>query len=202
MTTDGFRLSRKALPIESIGDMPSGKAIIPKLALTEIPRIAQEEETLAIQFLQSEAQVVFASGSTILSSRILEGEFPPFERIIPKETPTKVMVGRQELHSAIKLASVIARDAGYLGKLTIGEGELVVSAQNPKSGTQETKVDAQILGEKLEILFNLRFIDEFLGSVTGNDIELGLKDTSSACVFRDPRLTNYLHLIMPVRLQG
>lgn len=196
--TDGFRLSQKRIDIKKAGNL--AKAIIPKTALAALSRIASDEEEISVQIKESENQVLFQSGESVLSSRIIQGEFPPFEKIIPKETRVKVSLDRVEFLRAVKLASVFARDGGFIGTFKITKDGLTIFAESSRSGSQEMQVEARVEGEPLEILYNLHFVEEFLGVASGESIEMNLTDPSAPGVFKDLKDSNFLHLIMPVKL--
>jgi len=201
VATDGFRLSQKKI---KIGSSPkAGRVIIPRSAILELTRFSAEEEEITMNFNQQENQVLFGIDNAILSSRILEGEFPDFEKIIPKETGTQILLDKEEFLRAIKLASVFAREAANIVKIEVGKTSLDVSAESQTSGSQTARVDAKVEGgEKLEIAFNYRFLEEFLHAVKGEEIKIELSGPSSPGKFVDTSDPDFLHLIMPVRVQG
>jgi len=178
------------------------RVILSKSTLTELTRIVGEGE-VDFQIRTGENLVVFASGRTVLSSRVIEGSFPDFERIIPKDHKVEVNVDREEFVQAVKLASVFARESANIIKLKISKNAVVVSAESQKTGVQKTTLDAKVdgQGEKLEIAYNYRFLEDFLAGVEGEEVVMNFTNTASPGVFLDPADPGYLHLIMPVRLQ-
>ena len=204
VATDGFRLSQKRITLEvNKAQKPSEGIIIPKLVLSELSRLEGEGEIL-FSIAEKEKQVVFGSEGIVLSSRLLEGEYPDFAKIIPKESTLKIFLDKEELSRAVKLASIFARDAANIVKIkTLKEG-VKVSGESGQSGSQETKVDAKIEGksEDFEIAFNYRFLEDFLHSVKGEEVVLGFTTPDKAGVFTDSSDKDYLHLIMPVKIQG
>ena len=204
VATDGFRLSKKQMRLDAkISISIQERLILPKNSLSELLRLSSEEENLKFTFSEKESQIIFGVGESVLSSRIIEGEFPDYERIIPKETVSKLTLDREELHRAVKLASVFARDAANVVKLTVGKDFLEISAENSQSGSQEMKIDAKVEGDgkNLKIAFNYRFLEDFLNSVGGEEVQIELGGSNSPGVFTDPKDSDYLHLIMPVRIQ-
>ncbi|KKT64543.1 MAG: polymerase III subunit beta protein [Candidatus Woesebacteria bacterium GW2011_GWA2_44_33] len=152
---------------------------------------------------KKENQVLFGTHGVVLSSRVLEGEFPDYEKIIPKAGGTKILTDKEEFLRAVKLSSVFAREAANIVKINLGKDFLDVSAESSTSGSQKTRVDARVEGEtKLEIAFNYRFLEEFLHAVKAEEINMELSGPSSPGVFKDPTDPAFLHLIMPVRVQG
>ena len=205
VATDGFRLSQKKLQLK--GDKEEKRVILPKNALSELSRLSGAEDSIAFSFKKNENQVLLGVGNSTLATRVIEGEFPDFERIIPKETKIKVFVDKEELLRAVKLASVFARDAGNVVKVFIREDSIELSAESQTSGSQKTKVEAKVetdilkKGTDFVIAFNYRFLEEFLNTVGGEEVQLELSDPNAPALFLDPKDTNFLHIIMPVRLQ-
>lgn len=198
VATDGFRLSQKKILVKT---KEAQRLILPKSILLELGRIEAEE--LYLSFSPKENQVVFSSDETVYSSRLLEGEFPDYERIIPASTLTKVLVDKEELLRAVKLASVFAKESANIVKLVISKDSLDVTSESSASGSQTTRIDARVEGEqKMEIAFNYRFLEEFLHSLKGEEVKMELSGPSSPGVFTDPKDPSFLHLIMPVRIQG
>ena len=137
VATDGFRLSRKRIKVAKILDIQ--KMIIPKSVLFEMTRLVFDEEDVKLSFSKDDNQVIFAMGSMILSSRVIEGNFPDFEKVIPKEHGLEVTLDKEELSQAIKLASVFARDSANMIKFKVKKNILTVSSESQYSGKQEKK---------------------------------------------------------------
>ena len=200
VATDGFRLSQKRLPLKGVAK--ERKMILPKNTLIELSRLVTDADE-AISFREEENQAIFIFEGTVLSSRILEGEFPDFEKIIPKETKIKVSLDKEDLLRAVKLASVFAKDSANIVRFSLKKDSLLVSAESQLSGKQEGEIEAKTegLSGEFEIAFNYRFLEEFLHAVKGEDVIIGLSSENSPGVFRDPGDPGFLHLIMPVRVQ-
>ena len=203
VSTDGFRLSKKGIQANA-GNLGSEKLIIPKNALSELLRLLSGEDNVGFSFKTQENLVVFGVGNTILSSRVIEGEFPDFEKIIPKDFKIRVNLDKEEFERAVKLASVFAKDSANVVKINVKADSLELSAESSQSGRQASVVDAKIEGLEKEftIAFNYRFLEEYLKSVKGESVKFELSDANSPGVFLDPKDKDYLHLIMPVKLQS
>lgn len=201
VATDGFRLSQKK--IKTNISPKEEKIILPRGALLEVARIAQDAEEVVLVFDKKENQALFGIDETILSSRVLEGEFPDFEKIIPKTTTTKISLDKEELAKAVRLGAVFARESANIITFKTGKGFLDLRAESQTSGNQTTRVDAKIEGDdKLEIAFNFRFLEEFLHATKGEEVKIELSGPSSPGIFADSQDPSFLHLIMPVRVQG
>jgi DNA polymerase-3 subunit beta len=206
VSTDGFRLSRKTFSIKTGEE--KRRVTVPKGVLSEISRAASEDRDVLFSLHEEEKLVFFEADDTLLTSRVLEGEYPDFEKIIPKNSTTKILLDKEEMLRAVKLASIFARESANIVKIKLLEDAVVFLAESGSAGSQETKIDAKIeiysggLAEPFEIAFNYRFLEEFLHSVSGEEIKMEFSGVSSPGVFTDPKDSSYLHLIMPVKIQG
>lgn len=202
VATDGFRLSEVKLKSEI--DIPDFKIIIPKAVLNELVKL-NEEDIVEISFDKENNQVIFLIGDTILSSRIIEGDFPDYEKIIPTSSVCVFDINKYEFEKAIKLASIFARDSGNIIKLQIKEKNMIVRAESAASGNQETEVQIERddkSDKEIEIMFNFRFIEEFLKVALDEDVQIHVSDNNKASKFIDPKSSNFLHIIMPIKTNG
>ena len=205
VATDGFRLSRKVIPVSGVTDEFS--IIIPKNTLSEMVRLIGESDGVDFIYKKSESQVLFGLTDGVLASRVIEGVFPDYEKIIPKSSSLQLSLDRNDLVRAVKLAGVFARESANVVKLNVGKEGLEVTAESQRSGNQKTVIDTKIEGEvsgkeAFTIAFNYKFLEDFLNSVKSDDLMIGLNDPNSPGVFIDIKEKDYLHIIMPVRLQS
>lgn len=198
VTTDGFRLSYKQNKIEYEGE--TRKFVLPRSILVEISHLLTEAGKLSLVYNEKENQVLFALESGIFSSRVLQGEYPDFAKIIPQSSRIKVNVDRVDFLKAVKLASVFARDAANVVKLAVKKDSLLLLAESQKSGSQKNKIAAKVEGGELDIAFNYHYLEEFLLSVKGESVEIELNEAGAPGKFTDPADKNYFHLVMPVKI--
>ncbi len=205
VSTDGFRLSQKKLKVSGVGE--STKMIMSKNALNEIVRLYGEEDEIDFFLNKAEGQVILGTPNCVLSSRLIEGEFPDFEKILPKRSLLKATLDRDEFLRSVKLASVFARDSANVVKLKIGKDNIEIVAESATIGSQNVLLDARVLDEEnlltkeFVVAFNYRFLEDFLNSVEGESVEIGFSDPNAPAVFKDSQDKDYLHIIMPVKLQ-
>lgn len=202
VATDGFRLSKRTTVLNGYKGATKS-VVIPKAVLSEINRGVFDSDDIFVNLEDSEKQIVFGLPDTVLTSRLLEGEFPDFEKIIPKESNIKITLDKEEFLRAVKLGSIFAREASNVIKINILKDSLKVTAESGQAGKQETKVDAKIERSgsgDFEIAFNYRYLEDFLKSVTGEEVEMEFINQTSAGIFRDTSDLNYLHLIMQVKV--
>ncbi|PJE67446.1 DNA polymerase III subunit beta [Candidatus Shapirobacteria bacterium CG10_big_fil_rev_8_21_14_0_10_40_9] len=205
VATDGYRLSVKNLAMRK--QKEEKDLLIPAKTLIEVCRIAQEaqdeEKEIKMALNSEKNQVLFSFSQKIeLSSRLLEGEFPDFEKIIPPSFSTKAEFDKEEFLRAVKIASIFAREQANIVKIKIEGGKMIISAESPQVGANQGEIEAKTEGEKLEIAFNFRFLLDFLNSPIGEEIIFEANGPLSPGVFKVKGDDSFLHLIMPVRIQA
>lgn len=196
VSSDGFRLSKKDVLLK---EKVETRIILPKTILLELLRICSDEEKINIKVEEADKQIMFGVGDNVLSSRLVEGEYPTFEKIIPTSSSIKASVSKDEFQGAVKTAAVFARDGANIVKLALSEEGIVVSAESARSGSQEAKVAAKIEGPNLDILYNYRYVEDFLNIVKGEGVVMKFNNSDASGIFLDASDENYLHLIMPVK---
>lgn len=196
VATDGFRLSLYVLKTR----LPISSAIIPASFLGEVLRLSEKEE---IEFCFNEKEKIFTFylEENEFSTRIVEGEYPPYEKVIPKESLTKVIVDRDDFLRNVKLASIFARDFSNIVLLDINKGIIKIT---PKTSNKEEDVntqEAEIQGEPIKIAFNSKFLIDFLTKTNSKKIIIEFLRSDSPTVFKIDKDKGFLHIIMPVRIQ-
>jgi DNA polymerase-3 subunit beta len=198
VATDSYRLSVK----ETALDQPlegSFEANVPARALQELARIAQagDADTLRIGVRQN--QVVFEVGRVVLSSRLIDGQFPNYRQLLPETYEHELTVAGAELTDVVRRISLLAQKNAPL-RLAFAPGELTVSAQTPDVGEARESLPVRFEGEPLEIGFNPEFLRDGLESVESGDISLGLISPLRPGLIRSADGSGFLYLIMPIRL--
>lgn len=200
--TDGYRLSVKV--VNEFGpDAVKKTLIVPARALLELARSLEFDpsDELILAPTDEEKQLIFSLPSLEIVSRLLEGEFPDFDKIIPKSSATKIELDTGELRQAVKAAAVFARDSANIVKFKINSKGLNISANAPQVGENEVGVEAKKTGEDAEIAFNSRYLLEMLGIVKSKTLSLECSGPLSPGLFKLPGDESWLHIIMPVRVQ-
>lgn len=199
VATDGYRLSlyRMALSITKLS-----QAIVPAKALSEIVKLSGEEKSeneIKIG-LAGEHQVGFVVGETTLLTRLLEGEYPNFERIIPKAFTTRALIEKESLLRAVRSAAIFARDNANIVRLNLDKQRIIVSANAAQVGKNSIELQAKIDGEGGEIAFNSRFLLDFLTNYQEEEFLFEMTGSLNSGVFKPVKDDSYLHIIMPVRV--
>ncbi len=167
---------------------------------------SQEKELeVSLSVLSDSNQVIFDLGEVKIYSRLIAGNFPDYEKIIPPNSIIKVTIISEELLKSIKLSAVFARDAANIVKLKIKNQKLKISANAAQVGENESEMDVRTEKggeEEFAIAFNYRYILDLLSSVDNPEITAEFTGPLASGVFRLPKDENFLHLIMPVRVQS
>jgi DNA polymerase-3 subunit beta len=202
VATDGYRLSLKTLELENpIKEEVS--LLLPAKTLMEVGRIIADEKPSAVKmgFTEQQNQVVFVFSDLELFSRVIEGEFPDYEKIIPQNFTGKLVLDREGFSRAIKVVSIFARDSANIIRLKINKDTLEMSANSPQVGENKSSLSIKLEGEEGEIAFNYRFLQGFLGAITADEVCLEMSGSLNPGAFRAVSDESFLHIVMPVRLQ-
>lgn len=204
---DGFRLATRSVQLPE----PHGQSlefIVPARALGELGRIAGEADgNVGITITPGGGQVLFHTETTELVSRLIEGKFPDFERIIPSQYATRSVLDTAELAKAVKLASYFASASQNVVKLTIesggdlGPGRLVISANAAEVGDNTGELDGMIHGEGGQIALNVKYLAEALSAMKTAQVALETQTPSSPGVFKPVGSEGYIHVIMPMSIR-
>jgi DNA polymerase-3 subunit beta len=151
---------------------------------------------------QEHNQVLFEQGDTILLGRLIEAEFPNFAKIIPSDFSVSVSFDREELLKAVKICSVFARDSANIIKLSLAKDYITVSSGSSSVGENTVDVESVLSGEENEIAFNARYLLDFLGNIEEKELIFDMIGPLNPGVFKVKNDESFLHLIMPIRVQG
>lgn len=205
VATDGFRLSLKNIKLVNPLELPEGSNdltfLIPSRSLQEVAKLAKNTKTLKMGLSKDSHQLIFVIEDLEIISRLIEGDFPDYQRIIPESYTTKIFIDKNEFAQAVKIASVFARESANVVKLAVKKSSLEVSANATQIGQNKATVEARIEGEPLEIAFNYKFISDFLAICQGDEVVIELNEALTPGFFHDQKDPHFTHIIMPVRIQ-
>jgi DNA polymerase-3 subunit beta len=198
VATDSYRLSVKETELESPLTSPF-EVNVPARALQELGRVAAgaEQQQLSISVLQN--QVVFKLDGVILSSRLIDGQFPNYRQLLPESFEHELRIATAELTDVVRRISLLAQKNAPL-RLAFSAGELTVSAQTPDVGEASESLPVAFQGEPLEIGFNPDFLRDGLEAVEGEDVLLKLISPLRPGLIESADGSGFQYLIMPIRL--
>ncbi|OGK17739.1 DNA polymerase III subunit beta [Candidatus Roizmanbacteria bacterium RIFCSPHIGHO2_01_FULL_39_24] len=193
--TDGFRLSLITDEIKK----EMGTATISAPVLEEVLRL-NGEKPLSFSLSQEEKMVKFVVGEVVIFTRLLEGEFPPFDRVIPQEYKTRVIVSREEFLRNIKLVSVFSRDISNTVVFELKKEGMTIRPRGEEEGSSVVFQPLQKFeGEEGKIAFNYRFVLDFLNNAQSEFIAMEITSPTAPGVFKVGGDESFLHIIMPIR---
>lgn len=205
VATDGYRLSLKRNALQSAKKESADEMVsmlVPARLIRELIQMEKgTEEDVMVYAAKEKNQVIFSQNYTILVGRLIEAEFPNYEKIIPTDFSTKTVFDKNDLQKAIKAAYVFARQTAGIIKLSIGKTKIIVSANAPSVGKNQIEVETKTTGEENEIAFNARYLLDFLANSTSETVSFEMNGPLNPGVFRETDDSTFMHLIMPIRVQ-
>lgn len=196
VATDGFRLAVDTIPTVE-GEGLGRTVLVPGRAASEVAKIFKES-SLRVGYLEETRQVLFTDGETTLSSQVIEGNFPDYQKILPKEFTTELTIQRVELLSAVKKVAVFARENSSMMKWKIEAGQLVVTASSSALGECDVVVDAKIEGDDLEVVFNTKYVMDYLALAGEDEVWIGLGGKLAPGMLRSPKSKDRFYVVMPI----
>ncbi|MEA1937818.1 MAG: DNA polymerase III subunit beta, partial [Pseudomonadota bacterium] len=199
--TDGHRLARTEIDLpQGAETMPDVGIILPRKTVSELRKLIDEaEEVVGIQL--SDAKICFRFGQIVLTSKLIDGTFPDYDRVIPKGNNKALDVDAREFEKAIDLVSTITIEKTRAVKLNISAASMVVSASSADSDMANEEIDARFTdAEPLEIGFNSRYLLDITHQIEGDTCQMMLADANSPALVKDIADDKAIYVIMPMRV--
>lgn len=198
VATDGFRLS--LLKTKNQVDFPS--MLIPRDFLEEVLKHADEKGEINLTFSTKEKMVLFEIGQMSFYSRLIEGEFPPFEKVLPAESKTRAILDKEEFLQNVKLASVFARDFSNIIICEFKKDGLYIKPKIEGGEENNSYQEIELEGEEQKIAFNFKFVLDLLNHTSAKKVTVEILRPDAPAVFKLGDNKEFLHIIMPVRIQS
>ncbi len=207
VSTDSFRLAEKTIPVSAVSDGFSAQSfILPRNAAREMVNIFSQQEGsvklyLSPNQIMAEKRLPDANQPEVrLVTRLIEGEYPNYKEVIPKETKTKITVKRDEFANQIKRASLFSGKSNEVAmEIEPKKGEITFFSQNVDLGEVKSKAEADIKGEEAEIRFNYRFLSEGINQINSQEVILELNGPDGPGLMRPAGDSSFLYVIMPIK---
>lgn len=204
VATDGHRLAlvstKREVPAAE-KDAEPVRIILPKKTLLELARLLGEGDA-DVQYERGENHLFFDVGGRVLISRMIEGQFPAYERVIPKANDKHVEVERERITSAIRRVALLSNERSRAVKMQLEEGRAQITSQSPEFGEAREEIPVEYKGPALQICFNAQYVLDFLAVVETDSIALELKDEVSQAVLHPLGTSeyDYTYVVMPMRI--
>lgn len=198
VATDGHRLAQADL------DVPSGAAgmpgiIVPRKTVIEVQRLIEDNEA-EVQIQLSNAKIRFSIGDVVLTSKLIDGTFPDYARVIPSGNDKELVVDKKDFEAAVDRVSTVSSERGRAVKLSLSAGKLVLSVTNPDSGSATEEIEVEYDGDPIDIGFNSRYLLDIAGQLDGEAAVLKLADPGSPTLIQDKDAKGALYVLMPMRV--
>lgn len=197
VATDGHRLARVEIALPAgAEDMPA--VILPRKTIGELRKMADENTQLTLTVTQNKIQA--QGGDTVLTSKVIDGTFPDYERVIPKENTMEMDVSRQSLMQAVERVSILSHEKSRSIRFSLKPHNLLISANNPdqENALEELKVDYD--AQDVDIGFNAKYVSDIGTQIEGEDMQFFFKDSASPVLVKDPQDALAIFVVMPMRI--
>lgn len=202
VATDGHRLAYNAATDITLTDQTTAERIeliVPRKAIIELQKLLQEsDEPVEIEF--STNQVKFHLGNIEILSKLIEGKFPDYQRVIPKSHTKHITLQREVLQGALNRAAILTSDKFKGVRLTLADNALKISSTNAEQEEALEELEVNYAQEPLDIGFNVQYLLDVLSNQKGQEITLSLQDTNSSALISAPEEAEFKYVVMPMRI--
>jgi DNA polymerase-3 subunit beta len=198
VATDGHRLARAEV------DAPAGSEgmpgiIIPRKTVSELQKLVDDPD-VAVTTELSDTKIRFTIGSVVLTSKLIDGTFPDYQRVIPTGNDKKLIIDRQSFAQAVDRVSTISSERGRAVKLSIASGQVTLTVNNPDSGSATEEVAADYDADPIEIGFNAKYLLDVAAQLSGSEARFMLADAGAPTLIHDMTDDHALYVLMPMRV--
>jgi DNA polymerase-3 subunit beta len=198
VATDGHRLAQVELPLpEGAGGMPG--IIVPRKTVGEVQRLIEDPEGDVLIEL-SNGKIRFTIGEVVLTSKLIDGTFPDYGRVIPTGNDKELAVDKKDFEAAVDRVSTVSSERGRAVKLSLAAGRVVLSVTKPDSGRATEELEAEYEAEPLDIGFNSRYLLDIAAQIDGEVAVLKLAEPGSPTLIEDKDAKGSLYVLMPMRV--
>ena len=196
VATDGHRLALSQTEIDA--SVTEQQVIVPRKGVLELQRLLSDEGDLEIELGSNHVRIQLEG--IRFTSKLIDGRFPEYERVIPKESSNELTADRGAFKGALQRTAILSNEK-YRGiRLVIRDSGVVLQAHNPEQEEAEEELEVAYNGEDIEIGFNVNYLLDALGAVDGDEVTLSVQDSNSSCLIRQPGKDDCTFVVMPMRL--
>jgi DNA polymerase III subunit beta len=198
VATDGHRLAQVELPLPAgASGMPG--IIVPRKTVGEVQRLIEDSDA-EITIELSQGKIRFTFDDVVLTSKLIDGTFPDYSRVIPLGNDKELVVDKKEFEQAVDRVSTVSSERGRAVKLSLSNGRLMLSVTNPDSGSANEEVEVEYAADPLDIGFNSRYLLDIAAQIEGEAAVLKLADPGSPTLIQDKDSKGALYVLMPMRV--
>ena len=199
-STDGNRLARVRENISNL-EQKSSQLIIPSKTTNEFLKMSSLINDESIKIYTDKTKLILKTEKSMMISRIMEGQYPKYNQLIPKENPKTAIINKNKLVSALERVSIMVNEKTSIVKFEFTEDKLILRADTPDSGASEESFDIDYKNEDMTIAFNYKYVIEGLKNMDQDEVKIEMNTNLSPTVFRPNSDEDYISLIMPVQIR-
>ena len=197
VATDGHRLALCQVAEEG-RKLPEQQVIVPRKGVLELQRLLTGEGDVSIELGANHIRLQLDGNR--LTSKLIDGRFPEYDRVIPKDTDNELLADREVFKGALQRTAILSNEK-YRGiRLVIRDSGVVLQAHNPEQEEAEEELEVQYSGEDIEIGFNVNYLVDALSAITSDEVSISVVDGNSSCLLREPGNDDCKYVVMPMRL--
>jgi DNA polymerase-3 subunit beta len=197
VATDGHRLALSQVQLDG-KKMPEQQVIVPRKGVLELQRLMSGEGDVDLQLGSNHVRIELEG--IRFTSKLIDGRFPEYERVIPQDTSNQLVADRDLLKGALQRTAILSNEK-YRGiRLIIRESGMVLQAHNPEQEEAEEELEVKYKGDDIEIGFNVNYLLDALGAIESEEVTLSVVDSNSSCLLREPGKDDSKYVVMPMRL--
>lgn len=203
VATDGYRLSLKqVLHTKKEGEEDLTQYLLPARVIREAMTVKETEGDFIIRISGKNNQVIIEQNNTIIVGRLIDADFPAYQKIIPSTSTTKVTFDREEMANAVKICAIFARESANILRIQVSKEKMVLSANLPSVGDNSVEIDGTLSGDEGQIAFNSRYLLDLFAAVGEKEMVFEMTGPLNPGVFKIKGDESFLHIIMPIRVQS
>jgi DNA polymerase-3 subunit beta len=197
VATDGHRLAWASLPVA--GDKPKQEVILPRKTVLELGKLlADSDEPVVVDILANQVRLRF--GNVELTSKVVDGKFPDYNRVIPSGPPKRIELARAELLAALQRAAILSNEKFRGVRLVLGADQLKIICTNTEQEEAEEELEVAYKGEALDIGFNITYLLDVLQNMAVERVQFAFGDANSSALLTMPDRDDYTYVVMPMRI--
>lgn len=197
VATDGHRLALCEAALEAKAKT-SQQVIVPRKGVLELQRVLTDDGTAAVAIGTNHVRAQI--GDVRFTSKLIDGRFPEYSRVIPAAPGAAIRADRDVLRQALQRTAILSNEK-YRGiRINVRNNAITVQAHNPEQEEAEEEIEVSYAGNELEVGFNVNYLLDALSAIEGQEVELGLTDSNSSCLIRSPGNSSARYVVMPMRL--
>ena len=201
VTTDGRRLSMFNSNIENIFPIPNNEGIIvPFKTIREIHKLVTDEQIVSMAYDSVDKRVFFKFKETVLNSKLIDGTFPDYKQVVPRNVLHEVKINKLDFDNNIREVAVMAAEPSKQVKFTFSQNNISIYSNTPDLGEAQNNLKIEYSGEDIEVAFNSRYILEVLKVIESEEIIFGITSNTSPTIIKSTDESEFLSIIMPMKV--